>query len=70
MNRPNRIFVVFPTSGLDHRGAWDAASMQDAVLSNEQILAEIEQRCSGIEFVGKTAVRACRPICRLTNPLP
>ncbi len=53
MHRKTRIYAIFPSSGLDHRGAWDAADMKQKVMTNEGMLKELEDRCEGVEFVGR-----------------
>jgi len=50
----SRVFVIFTSSGLDHRGAWEPAEMHQHVLSNTMLLHEIEMQAPEIEFVGKT----------------
>jgi hypothetical protein len=47
-----KIYVIFSTSGLDHRGAWDAEDIQRKVMSNEEMLGEIAQVCEDVEFIG------------------
>ena len=53
MSEETRIYVIFPSSGLDHRGAWDAADIEQKVMTNEEMLKELEDRCEGVEFVGR-----------------
>ena len=45
VSEKTRIYVIFPTSGLDHRGAWDAADIQQKVMTNEEMLKALEDRC-------------------------
>jgi len=51
MSEKTKIHVIFPTSGLDHRGAWDAEDVQRKVMSNEEMLGEIAQACEDVEFI-------------------
>ncbi|HEX30344.1 TPA: hypothetical protein ENG04_09720, partial [Candidatus Poribacteria bacterium] len=53
MDRKTRIYVIFPSSGLDHRGAWKQEEIRRKVMSNERMLEEIERRCENVEFVGR-----------------
>ena len=53
MSKETRIYVIFPSSGLDHRGAWEAADMKQKVMTNEGMLKELGDRCEGVEFVGR-----------------
>jgi len=53
MNERAKVFVIFASTGLDHRGAWDSSEMKEKVMSNEEVMAELEKRCNGIEFVGR-----------------
>ena len=50
-----KIFVMFRSEGRGHEADWDSQDMQ-RLLTNEEILNELEKRCKGIEFVGKTDV--------------
>ena len=52
MGNKTKIWVMFPTSGLDHRGAWDAEDMQQKVMSNGEMLDQIAQVCEDVEFIG------------------
>ena len=52
MGEKTKIYVIFPSSGLDHRGAWDVEDIQRKVMSNEEMLGEIAQVCENVEFVG------------------
>ena len=54
--RKTKIYVVFTSTGLDHRGSWDASDIERKVLKNEEILSELEKRCEGVEFVGKVNI--------------
>jgi hypothetical protein len=47
-----KIWVIFSTSRLDHRGAWDAEDIQQKVMSNEEMLDQIAQVCEDVEFIG------------------
>ena len=48
-----KIFVMFRSEGRGHEADWDAQDMQ-RILTNKEILDELEKRCKGVEFVGKT----------------
>lgn len=52
-NENTKIFVMFRTEGRGHEVDWDAEDMQ-RILTNEEILNELKERCEGIEFVGET----------------
>lgn len=55
--QPVRIYVAFPSSGLF--GSTDTYPLHhpdQQILTNEEILGEIESRCEGVEFTGGTAV--------------
>ena len=54
--RKTKIYVIFTSTGLDHRGSWDASDIERKVLKNEEILSELEKRCEGVEFVGKVNI--------------
>ena len=54
MNEKTKIYVIFRSSGLDHRGTWDARDIEQKVMTNEKMLNEVEKRCEGVEFVGET----------------
>ena len=53
MKEKSEVYVIFTSTGLDHRGAWEGPEMKKKVMSNEEILGELEERCNGIEFVGR-----------------
>ena len=53
MHQKTKIYVIFSSTGLDHRGSWDAADIEQKVIKNEEILSELEKRCEGVDFVGK-----------------
>ncbi len=53
MTEKTRIYVIFPSSGLDHRGAWEPEDIKRKMMTNEEMLGELENRCTGVEFVGK-----------------
>jgi len=50
-----KIFVMFRSEGRGHEVDWDAEDMQ-RILTNEEILNELEKRCEGVEFIGETNV--------------
>lgn len=52
MSEKTKIYTVFATSGLDHRGAWDPEDLQQKVMSNQELLGEIDQACEDVEFIG------------------
>ena len=54
MCEKTKVYVMFRSSGLDHRGAWDARDIEQKVMTNEGMLSELEKRCEGVEFVGET----------------
>jgi len=56
MHQKTKIYVIFTSTGLDHRGSWDAADIEKKVIKNEEILSELEKRCEGVEFVGKVNI--------------
>ena len=53
MKGNTKVYVIFPSTGLDHRGAWEPEDMRRKVMSNGEMLDEIARRCEGIEFIGK-----------------
>lgn len=48
-----KIYVIFHSSGLDHRGSWDTTDIKQKVIMNEEILKELEKKCEGVEFIGR-----------------
>lgn len=50
-----KIFVMFRSEGRGHEVDWDAEDVQ-RILTNEEILNELEKRCEGVEFIGETNV--------------
>ena len=54
MSEKTTLYVIFRSAGLDHRGSWDAGDIEQKVMTNEEILSEVEKRCEGVEFVGMT----------------
>ena len=53
LHQKTKVYVIFSSTGLDHRGSWDTADIEQKVIKNEEILSELEKRCEGVEFVGK-----------------
>jgi len=53
MAEKTRIYVIFRSSGLDHRGAWDASDIEKKVMTNEEMLNELGKQCEGVEFCGE-----------------
>ncbi|MEA3407619.1 MAG: hypothetical protein U9R48_06020 [Chloroflexota bacterium] len=59
MNRKAKIYTAFPSSGLfGSTQTYPLHHPDEKVLSNEEILNEIAQRCEDVEFVGTTAVES------------
>ena len=48
-----KVYVIFHSSGFDHRGSWDSSDIKQKVVMNEEILEELEKRCEGVEFTGR-----------------
>lgn len=48
-----KVYVIFHSSGLGHRGSWDSSDIKQKVMMNEEILEELEKRCEGVEFTGR-----------------
>jgi len=53
MFEKTRMYVIFRSSGLDHRGAWDASDIEKKVMTNEEMLNELGKQCEGVEFCGE-----------------
>jgi hypothetical protein len=57
MNESLRLYTVFTSSGLfGSTGTYSLHHPDGKVLSNEDILGELRQRCNGVEFLGSTKV--------------
>jgi hypothetical protein len=53
MFEKTKMYVIFRSSGLDHRGAWDASDIEKKVMTNEEMLNELGKHCEGAEFCGE-----------------
>lgn len=53
MHKKTKIYVMFLSSGLSHRGSWDTTDIKQKVMMNEGILKELEKRCKEVEFIGR-----------------
>ena len=53
MFEKTRMYVIFRSSGLDHRGAWDASDIEKKVMTNEEMLNELGKQCERVEFCGE-----------------
>ena len=66
MNSRTRVYTAFTSNGLSSSSQTYSLHHPDKpVLSNQQILGEIERRCDGVEFVGTTNVE--RPAYTVAN---
>jgi len=53
MFEKTKMYMIFRSSGLDHRGAWDASDIEKKVMTNEEMLNELGKQCEGVEFCGE-----------------
>jgi len=53
MNEKTKIYIMFRSTGRGHERDWDAEDIK-RILTNEEILGELEERCQGVKFIGKT----------------
>jgi len=53
MFEKTKMYVIFPSSGLDHKGAWDASDIEKKVMTNEEMMNELGRQCEGVEFCGE-----------------
>jgi hypothetical protein len=53
MFEKTKMYVIFSSSGLDHRGAWDASDIEKKVMTNEEMMNELGKQCEGAEFCGE-----------------
>jgi len=53
MFEKTKMYVIFSSSGLDHRGAWDASDIEKKVMTNEEVMNELGKQCEGVEFCGE-----------------